>query len=177
MGVIIDNEISKAWEMLKKKKSKKESDIPKESAEEKEKPENLEESLIPKEKEEFISILPEKASSLEIERNLEATVGMSSKIEKEEEKEEKISYLAKPSEEERKYESPIISLSEFTPIPKIFEKAELAEIAKEKVFMPKLQVTFEKEYTPFEEIKIKQLDHEMLERERKEKIKKYKPAM
>jgi len=112
---IIKDEVSLAWEVLKKKtkREKNDKEEKKEEAKENEKEEEpLEESVTPKERTEFFSILPEKAPSLESSKasqDLESSVGRAPK-ETEEEK-EMVSYFsrqgytkANPEEIERKYE-------------------------------------------------------------------------
>jgi len=176
---IIDDEVSRAWEALKKKKTEEEK-----NEEEEEKEENLEGALeLKPEKPEFVSVLPEKAPSLELtgaKQNLENTIGP---FLESEEKEEKISYspkkkedkgyvASKEPEEEQHYENPMLLRAEFT-APQIFQESEIVRMAKGALHAPEKEI-WGKEYISAEE---KELSHEKLEREKKESVKKYKPQM
>ena len=179
-----EDEVAKAWEALRKKKGKtgeeaEESEKEKAEAEEeteiKEEEKNLEETLTPKEMEKF-SIIPEKAPSLEFQENLESAVGSPSRREEEKEGQKETPYVIRPTEE-RKYERPLISLSEMAPEPRIFEKADIAEMAKGRITNPMAHRTLEREYLLSDHLETKRLPHERMDRERKEKMRKYTPAM
>ena len=185
-----DDEVVKAWEALKKKKGKSEEKSEEKEEEEKEKEKteeekaeeektgeekNLEEAIVPKEMESF-SVIPGKAPSLEISENLESAVGAPSRRGEEKEEKKETPYVIR-HEEERKYERPLISLSEMTPEPRMFEKFDIAEMAKGRMTNPLAQRTLERDYLLSDNLGTKWLPHERMDREKKEKMRKYTPAM
>jgi len=193
---MVEDEVKKAWEMLRKaKKGKSEeaqdkrAQVQREEKEEAEKPEKeeetLETSLIPEEKEEF-SVLPGKAPSLEITgatQNLESTIGPFFGG-GEEEKEEKVSYTAKKKqndyfgkeEEEKQYQRPVIESAVEFAAPQMFRESDIVQMARMAAPRPE-KVSSEREYVSMENVELKELEHEKLTRERRETVKKYKPQM
>ena len=181
-----EDEVSLAWEALKKKIKKENVERTAGSSKEdagenlETEKENLEETLNPsEEKFEFKSILPEKAPSLEFSENLEETVNFApQEEEKKEEKKEGFDYSTKPSyttarDDDNERESPIVSLRQFAQAPQVFERVEMTESSKRSVGMPVLHhESIDEEL--FKYVESKQLSHEKLDRERTEKVRKYK---
>lgn len=109
---VISDEVTLAWEAIKRKPNPKaeKGKEEKEKSDESEEKENLEETIIPKEKSEFISTLPEKAPSLEFtKQNLESSLGPRTANEEKKEEDEKgyqspKSYIGKKQEKYNRLE-------------------------------------------------------------------------
>ena len=199
---MVEDEVKKAWEALKRSKKGKSEEEEEEAKEqdktvdqaqrvqnvrqvqrEENEEETLENALAPEEKEEF-SVLPEKAPSLEIteaKQNLENTIGP---FFGEEEKEEKVSYATKKKqkdyfgkeEEEIKYKKPEIESAVEFASPQMFRESDIVQMARMAAPKPE-KMSAEREYVSMENIEFKEFEHEKLTRERRETVKKYKPQM
>jgi len=186
VGSSFDDEVSRAWAKVQRAqvKSKEKNTEKKEKSEKieektEEKNEHLE-GLIPKE-EDFVSKIPFKGPSLEMQarQNLENTIGP---FFESDEKEEKVSYSSNKKqdkgyakskdEEERHYDNPMLLRAEFNAPPQ-FQESEFVRMAKGDVHAPEREL-WGKEYISAEE---KELAHERLDREKKESVRKYKPQM